>query len=186
MALGVAGVRVWYAGINGGYMNFKPKPKHLMGVPPKRKKGERLPHDRGLGIRPTDYRPEYCGALVRYFSDSASWDTHFSDKGTAQILPKNKLPTFERFASSIGVYRRTLMLWREVWPDFNEAYEEALSLQKAFLMELSAAGVGANGCTFILRCNHGMKEPASEEQEKDLPIQKVVVEVVGANQHKGD
>ena len=175
-------------------MNLKPKPKHLRGVPPKhlrgvppkRKKGERFPHDIGSNDKPTDYRPEYCGALLRYFSEPASWKIHLSAKGTAQVIPVGKLPTFERFAASIGVNRDTLRNWREHWPEWDRAYADAESLQKAFLMELSAAGVGGNGAAFILKCNHGMREPAVEDPKEDQPIQKVVVEVVGANQHKGD
>ena len=167
-------------------MNLKPKPKHLRGVPPKRKKGERFPHDIGSNDKPTDYRPEYCGALLRYFSEPASWKIHLSAKGTAQVIPVGKLPTFERFAASIGVNRDTLRNWREHWPEWDSAYADAESLQKAFLMELSAAGVGGNGAAFILKCNHGMREPAVEDPKEDQPIQKVVVEVVGANQHKGD
>jgi hypothetical protein len=136
-------------------MNLKPKPKHLRGVPPKRKKGERFPHDIGSNDKPTDYRPEYCGALLRYFSEPASWIIHYTDKGTAQVIPQSKLPTFERFAASIGVNRDTLRNWREHWPEWDRAYADAESLQKAFLMELSAAGVGGNGAAFILKCNHG-------------------------------
>ena len=82
---------------------------------------------------------------------------------------------------------RILPSWPAKHPEFAQALETAQSLQKAFLLELGAAGVANHVTALMLRTIHGMKdEPASDEDKKDDTIQRVVVEVVGASQHKGD
>ena len=63
---------------------------------------------------------------------------------------------------------------------------EAMEYQESFLVELVAAGVISNAGMSLLRIKHGYVEPKAEEAKEDGPIQKVVVEVVGANLNKGD
>ena len=152
---------------------------------PARKKGDPKPPGYVFG-KPTSYRPEYCQAIVTYFSNPESWDLNVDMKGGAKAIPKSKLPTFERFAAGIGVTTRALENWRDAHEEFGDAYRIASGLQKSFLMELSAAGLGTGAVALMLQINHKMRLEKEEEQAGNETIQKVVVEVVGASQHKGD
>jgi len=164
----------------------KAKPAGIAGVLPARKKGDPEREPGFVTGCPTKYRPEYCRAIVVYFAEADSWEINMDMKGSAKPVPHSKLPTFERFAAGIGVSMDALENWREKYPEFREAFYTAKSLQKAFLMELGAAGVGNHTLALILRTHHGMKDEKEEKSGGDEPIQKVVVEVVGANPHKGN
>lgn len=155
----------------------KAKPKGVAGYTPPRKRGDKdKPATYTFG-RPSNYRPEYCQAIVEYFSIPVSWEKHVTEKGAAQILPMNKLPTFERWAADMGVGEKTLHDWCAKYPEFAEAYASAKSLQKAFLMELGAAGVGNHTLALMLRTNHGMKEEKEVSPADDLAEQ--LLELIG-------
>ncbi len=85
----------------------KAKEPGIAGVTTARKKGDPKPPGYVFG-QPTKYRPEYCQAIVTYFSNPESWDINTDMKGSAKAIPKSKLPTFERFAAGIGVSTRAL------------------------------------------------------------------------------
>lgn len=163
----------------------KAKEPGIAGVTPARKNGGPKPPGYVFG-RPTKYCQEYCQAIVKYFSNPESWDLNVDMKGGAKAIPKSKLPTFERFAAGIGVSTRALENWRDAHEEFGDAYRIASGLQKSFLMELSAAGLGTGAVALMLQINHKMRVEKEEEQAGNESIQKVVVEVVGASQHKGD
>lgn len=163
----------------------KAKEPGIAGVTTARKKGDPKPPGYVFG-QPTKYRPEYCQAIVKYFSNPDSWDINVDMKGSAKAIPKSKLPTFERFAAGIGVSTRALEDWRDKHEEFGDAYRIASGLQKSFLMELSAAGLGTGAVALMLQINHKMRIEKEEENLDNESIQKVVVEVVGASQHKGD
>lgn len=163
----------------------KAKEPGIAGVTPARKKGDPKPPGYVFG-KPTSYRPEYCQAIVTYFSNPESWEINEDFKGGKKPIPRSKLPTFERFAAGIGVTTRALENWRDAHEEFGEAYRIASGLQKSFLMELSAAGLGTGAVALMLQINHKMRIEKEEEQLGNESIQKVVVEVVGASQHKGD
>lgn len=50
------------------------------------------------------------------------------------------IPTFERFAISIGTYRLTLVNWAKEFPDFAEAYKICQDAQKDFLIQSMMTG----------------------------------------------
>lgn len=148
----------------------KSRPKSVAGTTPVRKKGDPKPADWVCGP-PTKYREEYCGALVKYFREAESWEINYDLKNSGKVLPKTRMPTFERFAADLGVTLKTMHLWCDAHPEFANAYEIAKSLQKAFLMELGAAGVGNHTLALMLRTNHGMKDDPEESNEvKPLEI----------------
>lgn len=155
----------------------KAKPKGVAGYTPLRKTGDK---DRLPGYvtgRPTSYRQEYCQSIVDYFMAADSWEINMDLKQSAKVIPKSKLPTFERYAAELGVTYRTLDNWCDLHPEFKEAFEIAKSLQKAFLMELGAAGVGNHTLALMLRTNHGMKD-APEDDEDDKPLEIRIVKAV--------
>ena len=159
-------------------MKLKLKPKHLQGVPPRRKPGEKTPAYKGRGC-PTDYRPEYCESLVSYF-DVDSWYINETEKGAQQVIPKNKLPTLARWARSLGFRTATLYLWAQRHPEFAAAMAEAMELQQAFILEAGGITMNAGFATWLLKCNHGMKdEVPDDETEEEVEM---VVEGKGQNE----
>lgn len=154
--------------------------------PPRKADDPERPDDYAGEGAPSKYRPEYCQSIVEYFSLPVSWVPHQTKNMEMKVAIVDKLPTFERYAANLGVTYRTLDFWQDAHPDFKEAYAIAKSLQKAFILELSAAGVGNNNMALLLKVGHGMREPKEETDTDNTTIQKVLVEVVGASQHKGD
>lgn len=163
----------------------KPKPKGIAGVPPARKVGDPKPDGYRFG-RPTTYRPEYCQSIIDFFTRD-SWELSTDMKGSSKVVPKDNIPTLIRWCTSLGIPRRTVYDWIKTIPEFADAHDTAMELQKAFLIESGVVHGSGGFASFMLKCVHGMQEPKADADEKeDGPIQRVVVEVVGANPHKGD
>lgn len=154
-----------------GKPKHQPKPRPVIeGVTPIRQTGDPTPKGAGCG-RPTAYRPEYCDALRAYFKSPESWRVNETNAGAAQVLSSDKIPTIQRFGVNLGVSDSTLYNWAKKHPDFAEAMAFASSAQKAFLMELGAAGVASPFIMFMLRCSHGMVEPKAETPIDNLSQQ---------------
>lgn len=133
--------------------------------------------------KPFSYYPELGRELVAYFADAEAWWTNYNDSGTGKILPKGKIPTFERFAYTKGFSKFSMYDWTEKHPEFALAYAEAVELQKAFIMEGAAANaIPAQFAMFILRCNHGMIEPQAGDSDGDSD--NVTMQVNGKGQEK--
>lgn len=105
------------------------------------------------GGRPSLYKPEYCKAIVDFFTVEPikmvvmDTMTEYDQKGKikkqsnrSKPMP-NRLPTFFRFAESIDVNQDTLHAWKEKHPEFSEAFTRAGELQREFLVELGLSGV---------------------------------------------
>lgn len=122
-------------------------------------------HQRRTGMK---YHEGMGTELIEYFASADAWWTNYNDSGTGKILPKGKIPTFERFAAQRGFSKFNLYNWCEQYPEFAMAYAEAQELQKAFIMEGAAANaIPAQFAMFMLRCNHGMVEPQSGDSDGD-------------------
>lgn len=77
------------------------------------------------------YKPVYCSKVVDYFSvdEEGKWT------GTG-------VPCMEKFAAQLGggaVSMKTINLWREHYPEFNEACELAEDAIKAILMDMGVS-----------------------------------------------
>lgn len=149
----------------------KAKPKGVAGVTPARKTGDKEKPEGYVFGRPTNYRPEYCQAIVDYFAHPDSWEINTDLKGSSKPIPKSKIPTIERWCHSIGVHSRTLDDWQKRYPEFRDAYQTARELQQAFVIELSAAGIGNGLLSAFMQVRHGWKvEKEVEEEVKPLEI----------------
>ncbi|ENP2748032.1 hypothetical protein ACDF60_004526 [Salmonella enterica] len=164
----------------------KAKPKGVAGVTPARKTGDKEKPEGYVCGRPTNYRPEYCQSIIEYFAAPESWDINVDAKGSAKAIPKSKIPTVERWCYSIGVHSRTLDDWQARYPEFRDAYQTARGLQQAFAIELAAAGIGTSMMNTFMQVKHDWRVAREDEEHISEPIQKVVVEVVSADKHKGD
>ena len=91
---------------------------------------------------------ETADALIRHFSGapySESIDTAWHSNGEVrqESLRRiaNPLPTFEGFATKIGVCVRTLAQWEEAHAYFREACERARDMQRDFLVQNALLGL---------------------------------------------
>lgn len=87
--------------------------------------------------RPSGYKPEYVDKLIAFFDVSPTISKEKISvnrrTGEAQVTEEKEaidLPTFERFAHSIGTSHKTLLEWKERFPVFRKAYERAKELQQ--------------------------------------------------------
>lgn len=131
------------------------------------------------------YDPSFPGRLIDYFANARAWWTNYTEKGAAQVMPKDRLPNLGRWArEEIGVSVSTLYVWCEQYPDFALAYAEALDIQKEFLSELGASGAGsANFAVFLLKSVHGLRDNVIEVDGDD-DADEVEVVATGAGQAK--
>lgn len=130
----------------------------------------------GTAGRPTDYKPEYCDQLVAFF-DVEPYEKIIieeqirenTEKGTRSETKKyklvaSKLPTFVRFARSIGVSTKTVWQWANdrtsdepdaplKYPEFSKAYAEAKELQKDFLIQNGLQGTSPSAAFVFVAKN---------------------------------
>lgn len=149
----------------------KAKPKGVAGVTPARKTGDKEKPEGYVFGRPTNYRPEYCQAIIDYFADPTSWVINTDAKGSSKAIPSSKIPTIARWCHGIGVSTRTLDDWQSRYPEFSEAYQMARELQQSFVIELGAAGIGTSLLGAFMQVKHDWKvEKEVEEEVKPLEI----------------
>lgn len=96
--------------------------------------------------RPTKYKEEYCQKIYDFFNipHTIEKEVKFYDKEGNERKKieeaANILPTFEKFAVSIGVCVDTLNEWCKVHEEFSEAYKKCKNLQKDMLIDLAMRG----------------------------------------------
>lgn len=81
------------------------------------------------------YKEEYCQKMIDFFNVP---HTKLDADGNEVA---NSLPTFEKFAFSIGVHRETLLNWTEKHQEFFDTYKKAKDLQKDMLIDLGMRGL---------------------------------------------
>ena len=117
------------------------------------------------------YKKEYAEMLIKYFTVptfTTVWERRYYTNGQVKeekpIIIAGKYPTFEGFATSIGVTSRTLENWRDKYPSFGEAYERAVDMQKDILVVNSLGGqYNGNFAKFIASAQFGMAEKSEQK-----------------------
>lgn len=118
------------------------------------------------------YLPKYAQALVDWFNQPIQyWHEVLDDQENVigKVQKTTILPMMARFACSIGVSLRTIERWatakrpddaeKNLYPDFAEAYQIAIDLQEALLVEGGLMGLYSDRMTpFILKNKHGYKD----------------------------
>lgn len=121
---------------------------------------------------PTKYKPEFAGMLLDFFGATEEAFTEREDSKGAPHLVGAALPTFERFAWSIGVCARTLYEWSVatgdndelLHKDFSLAYARAKTYQAALMLEGGMVGALAPSFTGLAMKNiHGWKDKLETE-----------------------
>lgn len=96
--------------------------------------------------RPTKYKNEYCKKMFNFFNISHTFDKEIisydkdGNEKISYVEKPNILPTFEKFAVSIGVCRDTLDAWAKEYQEFSDTYKKCKNLQKDMLNDLAMRG----------------------------------------------
>lgn len=111
------------------------------------------------------YKDEFCDLLLEYFSQPSTRIEYQEKYSKGQLVAKipmtlpNEYPTFEMFASKIGVTARVLRQWKEEYPRFATAYERAKEIQLAKLTSNTLIGVyNPIYAKFEATNNHGLRD----------------------------
>jgi len=98
--------------------------------------------------RPSKYKPEYCQAIIDFFSGpkserivkSVTTGKNEYEK-TEYVTVPCELPTLAKFARKIGVNKDTVIEWTKQHKEFSDAYNDIKDLQKEFLVDNGLAGL---------------------------------------------
>jgi len=121
--------------------------------------------------RPTSYKPEYCQAIIDFFSIPIK---------TGDVV--NDIPLFQDFAHEIGVSRETLHEWKRRHPNFSDAYKKARELQESWWIRGSMKGLFNPAFTIffgknVFRWTDRVQTDVEVSQSENKPL-KWQVEVV--------
>ena len=91
------------------------------------------------------YKKIYCKKILEFFNiphtvNKLEITTDKNGEKVKTVEKPNPLPTFERFAVSIGVDTETLFEWCSQYKDFDIACKQCRELQKDMLNDLAMRG----------------------------------------------
>ena len=111
---------------------------------------------KGMGGRPTKYRPKYCKLIIEFFTRPYTYErevVHTNTKGmtwTKHELCANAVPLMCEFAHAIGTVVNTLAEWEKKHIEFKEATTHAQHLQLAHLNHVTGLGLyNSNWAVFM-------------------------------------
>jgi hypothetical protein len=123
---------------------------------------------------PTKYREEYCADIVKYFVEARQKvvETVYVQIEESARYPGSKkqevrtvyseIPTFQRFALSIGTHPDTLTNWAKKFPEFNDAVLRCKAVQEDFLIHgLLSGRIPTMAGIFVAKNITTMKEDFS-------------------------
>ncbi len=126
------------------------------------------------------YKDEYCENLLSFFAEQEReivYEREYYKDGTLKketpkiVLP-TKYPTFEKFATSIGVTAQTLLNWTEKHPRFLSAYAHAKDMQLAIIKgNAITKNYDASFAKFLLVNEYGMSDRVVQEQTQEKPFE---------------
>lgn len=123
---------------------------------------DRLIKEAGKRGPGTLYRHEFCEQLVAHFTVEPYVELTLLNPKTGneykQRVP-NRMPTFASFATSIGVSRKTIDIWRKAHPEFATAAERAKALAEDMLVVNGLAGlIDAKFAVFVAKNYTDLKD----------------------------
>lgn len=125
------------------------------------------------------YHEEYADKLIEFFSQPNT-RTEYSEtlNGQGEVIKRvpvivaNEYPTFEGFASELGVTTETLRNWRDISPRFNYSYARAKELQKAKLISNTLRGIyNPLFAKFEAINNHGMSDKTATDNTVTFSVE---------------
>jgi len=101
------------------------------------------------GGRPSKYDPAYCSLMIEWFENSNDWAG---------------VPTFEKYAYTIGVSVSTLRKWKTEHEEFSAAYASCKDLQLHMMFEGAIVGELHAGFTmFAMKNMHNWRDKIEQE-----------------------
>lgn len=127
------------------------------------------------GGRPSDYRPEYCDEILKFFSRElySTQTKQVASQGQVVEISEtvaNALPTFQKFAAQIGTTNKTMLEWCKVNDEFRKAYAVCKELQYDFLVHHGLLGGYKSAFAKFLATNVTDLRDRTEHQIKDSTI----------------
>lgn len=125
------------------------------------------------GGRPTKYRPEYCGDIIRFFSvDPIIYKDITITRKDGSSIDKTEMeaaptPYFTAWCAKVGIEKPTMLEWVKKHPEFSTAYKKAKELQREFLMETALKGVHAGAFTIFAFKNMHRWQDRDDEAWRD-------------------
>ena len=136
--------------------------------------------------QPTKYKPEYCTAIIEYFTEFERYEDvvtkrFFNKDGeetgnetTRRPLPP---PTFYGFARKCGVCRDTVHQWSLKIPEFKLAYAEAKAIQGQFIIENAMCNISPqNFSKFMMENNFGWTSHVKQEVTNKVTLESLIGE----------
>ena len=114
--------------------------------------------------RPTDYKEEYILKVDEYLEQCQDEEVQVVKQSSEKYEMfdnklKVKLPTIEGFSLFIGVPKRTIYEWKEVYPEFSHSLDKIVTEQQNRLINSGLSGdYNSTIAKLILSSNHGMRE----------------------------
>ncbi|MDQ0825411.1 hypothetical protein QFZ60_001584 [Arthrobacter sp. B2I5] len=134
--------------------------------------------------RPTKYKKLFCKSIIEYFDQPLTYQEEETKYYKGEPYPVTRtvvteLPTFERFASSIGVTMSTMWEWKQSHEEFSNAYSQAQQLQEQMIVGNAMAGryVGSFA-QFYLKNKHQYVEQSQIDHTTDGKPMTALVEIV--------
>lgn len=116
------------------------------------------------------YKEEYCEQLIAYF-DKPPYEVYKDDNGREYLRPV-AYPTFEGFATSIGVTADTLKNWSMSHECFGSAYALAQDIQRKILITNGLTGSYNHAfAKFIASCTMGMHERTESDSTVKISVE---------------
>ena len=121
----------------------------------------------------TKYKPALCGEIIDWFAAPRSADGWKSELFVRKLVEGQiydgkvpvYIPTLTGFCDYIGISRQTLYKWVDTYPEFGDAYEEALEEKRDLINSYALAGeINPNFAKYMLESWHPRERrmPAAE------------------------
>jgi len=132
-----------------------------------------MSEEKDLGGRPTKYEDRFCQLMIDYFNKETYKVVLLENKKGIEEpheIP-SPLPTFEGFATSIGICKKTLLNWTVEHKEFLHAYELCKDYQKEILIQNGLMGnYNCLFAKFVAINATDMKEKQEIEHSGDINI----------------
>lgn len=119
---------------------------------------KKAPEEKKKTGRPSAYKPEYCQAIIEFFSidpyttRKITITTKKGDTIEKKEEVANDIVFLDDFADKIGVSYETVRAWAADIPEFSVAYKKAKRLQEKFIMvNMLRGNYVAPGAIFTLK-----------------------------------
>jgi hypothetical protein len=149
--------------------------------------------DKHAGGCPTKYEEKYCDKMIEYFDikpyKRVKLFYYYKNGEKKEIIKEipNDLPTFEGFASSIGIVKKTLLNWTKSHKEFLHAYRLCKEYQKNILVQNGLANrYNCLFAKFVAINATDMRDKQELDNKVHLKADKSILEIIASSLNKKD